>query len=149
MQSQQTHQRWINVETTSDFNVEFRLDLYSDLKVEIHDVVSTLKDNVDSTLKFWRCFNVKVLTLYQRCFNVETPLFQRWKTTLFQCFNSDVVSTLKHRCITLKMSKTTLKLLSLFSYCFYLIYFTGHMSKVSSTNLLHFSSVLGYIAFWK
>jgi len=103
--TQQTHQRWINVETTSDFNVEFRLDLYSDLKVEIHDVVSTLKDNVDSTLKFWRCFNVEVLTLYQRCFNVETLLFQRWKTTLFQCFNSDVVSTLKHRCITLKMSK--------------------------------------------
>jgi len=40
--AEQTHQRWINIETTSDLNVEFRLDLYSDLKVEIHDVVSTL-----------------------------------------------------------------------------------------------------------
>ena len=82
---QQTHQRWINVETMLIANVHqrcFNVDIW-------------LKMEVEPTYIYRRCFNVDKTTLIElRWFNVDDPV-------LFQCWfrlKRKVESTHVHRC---------------------------------------------------
>ena len=102
MIAQQTHQRWINVETTLIVNVHqrcFSVDIW-------------LKMKVDSTYIYQRCFNVGKTTLKQhwlnyvystsvnqRCFNVEFWLKMKFEATYVyqRCFNFDKTTLKKLR----------------------------------------------------
>ena len=107
--TQQTHQRWFNVETTLIINVHqrcFNVDIWLKMKVEPTYIYrrcfnvgkTTLKQRwwhyVDSTSMNQCCFNVKIwlkmkvepMYVYQSCFNIE-------KTTLKQYWQNYVHST--------------------------------------------------------
>ena len=112
--TQQTHQRWINVESTLIVNVHqrcFNIDIWLKMKVEPTYIYrgcfnvgkTTLIDLVDSMSMNQCCFNIEIwlkmkfeLTyVFRRCFNVEK---QRWnkidRITWIQGRWLNVVSTL-------------------------------------------------------
>ena len=86
--SQQTHQRWIDIETTLIVNVQqrcFNVDFWLKMKVE-------------PTYIYRRCFNVDKTTLKQRRFNIDEPmLFQRWNLVENESWANVCLSTLFQR----------------------------------------------------
>ena len=111
--TQQIHQRGINVETTLIVNIhQFFVDIWLKMKVEPTSIYRScfnvgkttlkqrLKNYVDSRSMNQCCFNVKIWLklkveptyVYQRCFNVDkTMLKQHWRSYVYsmlmtQCF---------------------------------------------------------------
>ena len=99
MGSQQTHQHWINVETTLIVNVHQRcsnVDIWLKMKVEPTYIYRSCFNVSKTTLLGLRRFNVYKLTLFQLWNSVEN---ESWADLclpmLFQCWQNNVETKLK------------------------------------------------------
>ena len=98
--SQQTYERWINVETTLIVNVDqrcFNFDIWLKMKIESTYIYRRCF-NVVTTLKERRYNHVNSKSINQHCLNVKIWLIMKVEPTYIyrHCFNVDKKSLTQH-----------------------------------------------------